>query len=134
MARVPIVVTVVGALMVVAVAFMPWIQTGHRSRNSFETIRTADLLDLVNGAGRVALRSWYLVPLLAAAVGLAAALDRPRVVVVLGAVLAVAALSASLVVLRSGVHVGPGPYLGAVSGTVTGVGVVLTARSSWRTP
>ncbi len=127
-----VVVTSVGAAVIGLAAFLPWLQTGHATRNSFQMIRTAELLDVITGAASVALKTWYLVPLLVAVVWLTAALERTRLTAAVGVVLTVATIVVSAVVLRSGVQTGLGPQLALLGAATTVVGVVLTLRPPGR--
>ncbi len=126
------VVTAAGAAVVGLAAFLPWLRNGHVTRNSFQMMRTAELLDVVTGVATVALRAWYLVPLLVGVVWFAAALDRHRITAVVGLVLAAATGAVSFVVLRSGVPTGVGPRLALLGAAVVVIGVVLTLRPSGR--
>jgi hypothetical protein len=126
--------TAAGAALVLVAAFLPWIHTGARTRDSFHLMRTAELLDVVTGAATFALRAWYLVPALVALVWLAAALDRRRLMAALAAVLVVVTAAAAIVVLRSGVPVARGPDLALLASAVTAAGLVLTIRSDRRLP
>src|SRR6478736_1716909 len=125
-------VTSVGAAAIGLAAFLPWLENGHATRNSFEMIRAADLLDVINGAAGVALKAWYFVPLLVGIVWLTAALDRARLTAVFGVVLVLATIVVSGVVLRSGVPTGIAPKLALFGAGTTVVGVVLTLRPSGR--
>jgi len=121
-------VTSVGAAAIGLAAFLPWLENGHVTRNSFEMIRAAELLDVITGVAAVALKSWYFVPLLVAVVWLTAALERSRLTVAFGVGLVVATIVVSGVVLRSGVPTGVGPELALFGAGTIVVGVVLTLR------
>ena len=125
-------VTATGAFAIGVVAFLPWLRTGHATRNSFQMMRTAELLDVVTGPTSVALRAWYLVPVLVALVWLAAALERPRIMAALAVALVLATGAAAVVVLRSGVPTGSAPRLALLAAATTLVGAVLTVRPSRR--
>jgi hypothetical protein len=125
-------ITAGSAAVVGLASFLPWLQTGHITRNSFQMMRTAELLDVVTGIAVAALRAWYLVPALIALVWLTAALEWPRAMAALAFALVVAAGAAAVVVLRSGVPTGPGPRLALVASTGTLAGSAITVRSTRR--
>ena len=124
------VITAISAAVIGLAAYLPWLRTGHVTRNSFQMMRTAELLDVVTGVAAVALRAWYLVPVLVALVWLAAALDRPRLMATLALVLAGATAAVASVVLRSGLATGLGPRLALLGATGAVIGAVLTVRPS----
>lgn len=124
------VLTAISAAVIGLAAYLPWLRTGHVTRNSFQMMRTAELLDVVTGVAAVALRAWYLVPVLVALVWLAAALDRPRLMATLALVLAGATAAVASVVLRSGLATGLGPRLALLGATGAVIGAVLTVRPS----
>ena len=121
-------VTVASAAVIGLAAFLPWLHTGHATRTSFQMMRAAELLDVVTGVGTFALRLWYFVPVLVALVWLAAALDRLRLMAVTAIVLAGAAASVAIVVLRSGLATGAGPQLALIGAVGSLVGAIITVR------
>jgi len=67
-----------GGLLVVA--FLPWVRSGERERNSFELLRSADRLDLIDGAVQRATQlGWLLMPVAVGVVVLALAWGRHRI-------------------------------------------------------
>jgi hypothetical protein len=113
----PLVLTVVMCLASLASALLPWLKTGETRRSAFALARSADALGFMDSPLRRGLVvSWYLLPLLTAAVWTGAALRRPIVVAVLGAVvgsMSVAAGSMFMSLARPGV----GPVASVIAGT-----------------
>ncbi len=53
----------VGCAGVLVVAFLPWARSGERERHSFDLLRSADRLDLIEGVPqRAAQVGWLLMP------------------------------------------------------------------------
>lgn len=107
----------IGVVGITVGAFLPWLQTGAATRNSFAVVRAARRLGVIdNDVASGVLGAWYFVPLLAALVVLLVALRRPRaagaLAMVVGAVVAVIAV----VVLRSPTAVEVGPSVALVAG------------------
>jgi hypothetical protein len=112
------------AALCVAATFAPWLRSGDAHRSSYEVIRAAEDLDLLDGwLQPVAAAAWYFVPLLGALVLLAAVLGRPILAAVL---LGVTGASVSLLAL--GLTSGPlSTDWGSVAGMVGGILAVLAA-------
>lgn len=106
-----------GVALIVLGAFLPWVVSGATSRSSFATVRSADRLGLVpDGVALLVLRSWYLVPLIAALVPLLLALHRVRAAAVVAIGLAgLTGLIATIVLVVAPEH-GLGPPI-AVAGS-----------------
>jgi hypothetical protein len=119
------VLVVAGTIGLVIAAFLPWGGSGRVDRSSFAIVSAAERLDLLDGPAQSLSRGWYLVPLLGAAVWLAAATGRTRLARVLGTIVAVAGVLLSIAVHRSPLlpRVGPSATIGAA--VVVGLGLVL---------
>lgn len=105
--------------------FLPWGASGRAERTSFALVGVADRIGVLDGAGAVLARAWYLAPAVAAGVWLAAALGRPAVARALAAVLAAGGVALAVVVRRSPVLDRPGPCVTIAAAAVVGVGLVL---------
>lgn len=110
---------VVGALIVVVGGFLPWGASGRAERNSYALVGVADRLEVVDGVAAGVARLWYLSPLVAAAVWLAASLGRHRTAALLAGVLGAGGLALAVAVRASPVLDRPGVYV-----TICGVGVI----------
>jgi hypothetical protein len=66
------------ALLCVAATFAPWVESGSATRSSYEVVRAAQDLGVLQGwVQPAAAATWYFVPLVGALSMLALALDRP---------------------------------------------------------
>jgi hypothetical protein len=71
-------------VLCVAATFAPWVESGSANRSSYEVVRAAQDLGVLQGwVQPAAAVAWYFVPLVAALSVLALALDRPVVAAVL---------------------------------------------------
>jgi len=125
----PIVATVAACMAALGAAFLPWLTTGEARRSAFALARSADALGFIDSPVRRAMvLSWYLLPLLTAAVWTAGALRQPVAVAALAAVvgsMSVAAGSMFMSLARPGL----GPVAAVVAGIVTLAGSVWLAWS-----
>jgi hypothetical protein len=105
----------------VAAAFLPWVRTGERERNSFELIGVARRLHVLQSAWeQPASAAWYFVPFVVALALVAAAIGRRAVA---GALLAVAGLAGALVGLAvAGAPLGVLPGLRVTIVSAVGAG------------
>ncbi len=119
-----------GVVGVVGGSLLPWVRSGATDRNSYESLRSAQRLDLVESETvSTALQLWYVMPVVAALVTVGLALHYPRLATVAAGTTAVLAAVCSVVALQSGVPVGAGPVTCLVGSVVLAVGTVLYARS-----
>ena len=110
-------------------AFLPWVISGAASRSSFATVRTADRLGVVpDGLALLLLRSWYLVPVVAAAIPALLLLQRPRLAALLALALAVVTASIAAIVIVGSPATGAGPAVCLLGGATLVTGAVLTLR------
>jgi hypothetical protein len=66
------------AVLCVAATFAPWVESGSATRSSYEVVRAAQDLGVLQGwLQPAAAAAWYFVPLVGALSVLALALDRP---------------------------------------------------------
>lgn len=94
---------VLAALLTASVAstFGPWVRTGAAQRTSYEAVRSAARLDLVEGTGAELARVlWPFVPFLACLAVLAIVLERPRLGAVLGGFVGLALVTFAVLVSR----------------------------------
>lgn len=117
---------VVGTALVALGAFLPWIVTGGAARSSFASVRSADRLGIVDGGvGLVALRAWYLAPLVAALVPVLVVLHRIRWAAAVGLTLAGLTAAVALAVVALAPDTGIGPWVSLVGGATVVAGAVL---------
>jgi hypothetical protein len=113
---------VASAATVAAAALLPWHRSGSVRRNAFALARVADNLGLVtDGPRRALFTAVFLLPLLAAAVFLAAVAGNRRLVGASSCVAGIVGLASGAVVVRlsGGRQVGP---VVAIAAAVTAVG------------
>jgi hypothetical protein len=94
---------VIVALLTAGVAstFAPWVRTGAARRTSYEAVRSAARLDLVEGTGAELFRVlWPFVPLVACLAILAIVLERPRLGALLGGFVGLALVTFAVLVSR----------------------------------
>ncbi|MGH9185259.1 MAG: hypothetical protein ACRD0U_05525 [Acidimicrobiales bacterium] len=133
-ARWPAALTLVGAIVVLAAAFLPWVRSGESERNSFELLGVARRLGVLDsGWQRVAVVGWYFMPLAVTLVGLAMLLGRRRAVALIGAAIGLGGVALVAAVRSAPVHTGMGVPITMVAGVVTAGGGVLTFASRRRT-
>lgn len=122
------VLTVIGAIGAAVAPVLPWARTGRAERSGFALAGLAHRLDLASTWPLKALLVGVaLLPLLAAAVWTAAALEWRRVMAVLAVVVGGVAIAGAAIVWRSSVHSLVGPVVGAGAGTAAVAGAVWTA-------
>lgn len=114
---------VLGVIAVAVGSFLPWVWSGAASRDSFEVVRAARRLGVVDSdllSGGLVL--WYFVPLFAATTLLLVALRRERLAGAAAGVLGVVVLVVGLMVLSSSADVGSGPAVSSTAGAATALG------------
>ena len=113
--------------MVVA-SFLTWLVSGSVRRSSYSVVRAAELLDVVHGLAAVALKVWYLVPILGAMVLLAtlSGVDGPGWSRARALALVALAVAVSVVVIASPLRTGSGPWLALAGSAVVVIGSILT--------
>jgi hypothetical protein len=117
------VATVAACVAALVAAFLPWLRTGDARRSAFALARSADTLGFVDSPlRRVLVVSWYLLPLLVAAVWTAAALGRAGLVTVFGGLVGSMSAAAGSIVIRWAE-----PELGPIAAIVTGGIAVMCA-------
>ena len=124
---------VLGTLFVAFAGFLPWGASGRRSRSSYELIAVLDRLEVLDGAGAVAAKAWYLAPLLAGATVLAAAFDRRALAHGLAALVAAGGATLAVLTRRSPLLDRFGTSVTLVAAGVVGVGWVLALVQRGRT-
>ncbi len=121
-----------GSLVVVLGSLLPWLRTGARQRNSYDTFAVADRLGFgPGGAAAEGLRWWPLVPLLTAAAVVAAWWGWRRAGGAVGVVAGLYAATVGLAVATadaaaSVVEIRPGAMVTAAGGGVLLVASVAT--------
>jgi hypothetical protein len=116
-----------GAVGVAGASFLPWVRSGRAHRSSYEVVEAADRLGVVSGAGALAVRAWFLLPLVVAGACLAASVGRPRLAVALGGLAGAAAALLVHLVGRSALTTELGWTATLVAGAVVLVGAALFA-------
>ncbi|MCB0976339.1 MAG: hypothetical protein KDB02_02660 [Acidimicrobiales bacterium] len=119
---------VIAALVAVAVGstFAPWFRSGDVTRTSYETIRTAARLDLLDGsAATVARFGWSFVPLMGCLAVLALLLEHRRVGALFAAIVGAASVALAAVVSRAPDNVEWGATVSIVAGLALLVASVL---------
>jgi hypothetical protein len=118
----------VGTVGVIIGTFLPMARSGAATRTSYEVVAAAERLEVVTGALATVAQGWYLVPLLAVAAWLAAALRASGLLLALCISLLMAVLSLSVVVHRSPLAFTAGAAGAPLAGAVAVVGA---ARYLW---
>ena len=114
----------VGGAAVLVVAFLPWVRSGERDRNSFELLRSADRLDLIDGVvQRAAQIGWLLLPVAVGMVVVALALGHGRIAAAGALAAGLASLIIGALVVSSALDSTPWPAVAFA----LGVGVALVA-------
>jgi hypothetical protein len=114
----------VGGAAVLIVAFLPWVRSGERDRNSFELLRSADRLDLLDGVvQRAAQIGWLLLPVAVGIVVVALALGHGRIAAAGALAAGLASLIIGALVVGSSLDTTAWPAVASV----LGVGVALVA-------
>lgn len=115
-----------GAVGVVAASFLPWVRSGSVHRSSYEVVEAAERLGVLSGSGALAVRAWFLLPLVVAGACLAASLGRARLGVGLCVLAAAAAALLAYLVGRSALTTEVGWTATLVAGGVVLVGAALS--------
>ena len=118
-------VAALGGSSVAALALaLPWGASGRRWRSAYALIRLARELDIAHGVFADTFASCVaLIPVLAAAVWVAAALHWRRLTQGLAGLVAVLTLGVAYTVVQSPLRAGTGLIVGVAAGVVTLVGV-----------
>lgn len=119
----------IGAASVVGGAFLPWVASGDRVRNSFEVVRAGRSLGVLDGdLERAGALAWYLVPVVGALTLLGLSAGFRRTAAVLAAVAGVAGLTMAFTVRATSLPTrsGPGVTMGASALAI--VGAAFTIR------
>ena len=111
----------------IAVAWLPWVRTGSRTRNSYEVFRSAQRLGLEELTPLRVL--WFVIPVIAAAAVLAGVANQTRVFGLLAAFVGVTVAIAGLLVAISGAGAGSAPLLAVAVGLAAMVSGVLLVRN-----
>ena len=107
------------AVLLVAGTFLPWIRSGTVWRNSYEVWQSADRLGVIEGRPAETLHLvWFLLPLGAAGLLVAVALDRPRLSAGLAGVMGALAVLGAVVALIAPLPTGAGPSVTLLGGIV----------------
>ena len=121
-------VTVAGTIGAAVAPVLPWARSGRAARSGFALAHLAHRLDLARTWPLKALLVGVaLLPLLAAAVWTAAALEWRRVMASLAAAAGGVAIAGAVIVWRSSVHALVGPAVGAGAGAAAVAGAIWTA-------
>jgi hypothetical protein len=118
---------VAGSLIVLTGAFLPWGRSGSIDRSSFELVRLARRLDVLDGAAATGARLWLAAPLLVAAVVVAALAGRGTLAVGLGTLVAAAGVGLAIAVHQSPLVPRPGLHVTMGGAAVTAAGGLLRA-------
>lgn len=125
-------VVVVGSLIVLIGAVLPWGRSGQTDRSSFELVRLARRLDVLDGALASVARLWLATPLLVAVVVVTAWAGRRAVALTLGTIVAAAGVGLAIAVQQSPLVPRPGLHVTIGGAAVTAVGGLLWAvPHSW---
>jgi hypothetical protein len=115
-----LVVAVGGAVAVLLTALLPWARTGEARRSAFSLARTVDALGLAETLSlQVLLKSFFLLPILVGVCWTLAALGRPRLAGLVGALIGAMGVGAGLVVLAAPVTAAVGAAFGILAGTAS---------------
>ena len=114
-----------GSLAVAGFGFLPWGASGRRERSSYELVGVVDRLGVLDGAAAAAVTAWYLAPVLAVVVWLAAATGRHAAARGVAAVLAAGGAVLAVAVRRSPLLDRPGTCATIAAAGVVGLGLVL---------
>src|SRR5439155_12761016 len=111
---------VAGAVAVFALGFLPWARSGRAVRSGFALARSARDLGLAGSPPlRVLLVMWALLPLLVAALAIAAVLDRRRLTASLTVTIGLLGIAASICVAVTALPLEIGPWCAALAGAFT---------------
>jgi hypothetical protein len=124
--------TVIACLASLGAALLPWLRTGQARRSAFTLARSADAIGFIDTPFRRALViSWYLLPMLTAAVWTAGAFRHPGLVAGLGALVGSMSVAAGSMVI-AWTRPEPGSVAAVVAGGVTLGCAAWLARSATR--
>lgn len=118
-------------LLAAASTFAPWGRSGERWRTSYEIVDVAERAGVIPAGAASLAPLWYLVPALAGALLVAAALGRPHLVTALAGTLGALVGTGSVLVARSPLGTAATVPVAAVLGVATalcGAAVLVTAR------
>jgi hypothetical protein len=122
------ILAVAGTIGTAVAPVLPWARTGRSVRSGFALAHLAQRLDLATtGPMKALLVGVALLPLLAAAVWTAAALEWRRVMALLAAAAGGVAIAGAVIVWRSPVDALIGPVVSVVAGAAAVAGAVWTA-------
>jgi hypothetical protein len=114
-----------GATLVALSLALPWGASGRRWRTAIELLRLARRLDVASGAAAsVLIVAGLLVPVLAAAAWVAAALDNRPVTAALTGSVALIAIALGYAVVRSPLKLGAGMPIGMGAGALALIGAI----------
>ena len=116
-----------------AAGFLPWGASGRRERSSYALVAVVDRLDILSGPWAALTRAWYLAPVVAASVWLAAAAGRSGLARALAGVLAAGGAALAVAVRRSPLVDRAGTYVTILAAAVVALGLVLTLVERRRT-
>jgi len=91
----------VSVLIVLIGAALPWGRSGTADRSSFELVRLARRLDVLDGGAATAAKLWLAMPLVVAAVAVAGAAGHRRLALTLGTATAAAGVGLAAATYRS---------------------------------
>lgn len=113
---------VAAALIVLLGAALPWGRSGRVDRSSFELVRLARRLDVLEGVMATVAKLWLTAPMVVAALTVAAISGQRRLALTLGAVVVAAAVALAIALHRSPLLPRYGVYV-----TMVGAGVLVIA-------
>lgn len=124
------IVTLTGAAVVVAAAFLPWARSGAATRNSFALLRVADDFGFMRGWTRRALLvAWFGMPALCGVLALASLSRRRWPGVVLAMTIALLAITMWWAALRSPLRLAYGASVNLGGATLLIVGALISSRA-----
>lgn len=125
---------VAGSVGIAAAGFLPWGASGRAERSSYALVAVVDRLEVLEGAQANLLRAWYLAPVAAGLVWLAAALGRHGIAHGVGGGLALVAIAFAEAVRRSPLLERSGPYATMAAAVVVMTGAALALVERRRKP
>ncbi len=106
------------------VALLPWAHSGERDRSSYQLLRSADRLDLIEGVGQRAMQVGFLMlPLLVGVVVVALALHHRRIGAMAALLVATGSVITGSLVVRSSLEVSGWPRV------AVGLGLAVAATA-----
>lgn len=126
-------------MAVVVATFLPWVNSGSRSRSSYGLLGVIDRLGIAGeGLAGTAIRWWPVVPLLVTAAVLLGCWHRHRLAVIVALVTTVyvVGVAAVLIAVRTDadVDLGIGVWLGAATGLLFSVAAVVAVLKAASDP